>query len=201
MKVTDKEREVSAEMAAWLGFLRKAKRVTLQSIAETHATHRGNLSAFISSKGTTRNVSMEKLRMVLFDLGLLDGGMLAPGLHRWEVDEEMVDSLCELLNKSEFERGYVFRLGNGLRAFAVVQVCEANAVFASLPVEIAERVASGLKPTEGGQRISLVDLDRAGDAQIQALWQTPADASVFASIQRLWTDYPLFRLPIEKRAG
>lgn len=95
----------------------------------------------------------------------------------------------------------MFRLGNGLRAFAVVQVCEANAVFASLPVEIAERVASGLKPTEGGQRISLVDLDRAGDAQIQALWQTPADASVFASIQSLWTDEPLFRLPIEKRAG
>lgn len=129
MKVTDKEREASAEMAAWLGFLRKAKRVTLQSIAETHGTHRGNLSAFISSKGTTRNVSMDKLRMVLFDLGLLDGGMLAPGLHRWEVDDEMVDSLCELLNKSAFERGYVFRLGNGLRAFAVVQVCEAKCGF------------------------------------------------------------------------
>src|SRR3989344_4305268 len=141
MKVIDKEREASAEMAAWLGFLRKAKRVTLQSIAETHGTHRGNLSAFISSKGTTRNDSMEKLRMVLFDLGLLNGGMLAPGLHRWDVDEEMVDSLCVLLNNSEFERGYVFRLGNGLRSFAVVQVREATVVFASLPVASAERVA------------------------------------------------------------
>jgi len=201
MKVTDKEREASAEMAAWLGFLRKAKRVTLQSIAETHGTHRGNLSAFISSKGTTRNVSMEKLRMVLFDLGLLDGGMLAPGLHRWDVDEEMVDSLCVLLNNSEFERGYVFRLGNGLRAFAVVQVCEANVVFASLPVESAERVAEGLRQTRAGQSISLVDLDRAGDARIQALWQTPADASVVASIQSLWTDEPLFRLPDEVGAG
>ncbi|HHU4150108.1 TPA: hypothetical protein ACUB7F_001813 [Pseudomonas aeruginosa] len=201
MKVTDKEREASAEMAAWLGFLRKAKRVTLQSIAETHGTHRGNLSAFISSKGTTRNVSMDKLRMVLFDLGLLDGGMLAPGLHRWEVDDEMVDSLCELLNKSAFERGYVFRLGNGLRAFAVVQVCEANAVFASLPVDSVKRVAAGLRPMQGGQPISLVDLDRAGDAQIQALWQTPAEASVFASIQSLWTDEPLFRLPVLVKAG
>ncbi|NMX77603.1 hypothetical protein HBO23_32055 [Pseudomonas sp. WS 5532] len=184
MKVSQAERDASAEMADWLGFLRKAKRVTLQSIAEAHATQRSNLSAFITSRGTTRNISMEKVRGVLFDLGLLDGGMLAPGLHRWDVDSEMVDAFCELLVKSDVEKGFVLKLGSGYRVFMVVEVCETIVVFASLPGDVAEQLNDRLSQIV--ERLTEIDLDRAGDSRIQALWQTPDDQAVLGNLKALW---------------
>lgn len=176
MKVNSTEPELSAQMALWIAFLRVARKVTYQSLAVAHGTQRSNLSAFISSGGRTRNISFDKLRNILFELGLLSDGTLAPGLHRWTVGEGSVQELSKMLVRSAFERGYVFESGRGGAVFLVVQVASNILVFVELD---GHAVGTFLEGLDGeAEKVIRITLDRAGASEIQALWMTQDDAAV-----------------------
>lgn len=176
MKVSLREMEDFSRLSVWLGFLREARKITLQSLATAHATQRSNLSAFVTSGGKTRNVSPDKIRAVLFQLGLLPDGMLTPGLHRWTVAKEMIPAMCELLALNQFERGFIFELGSGYGVFVVVQVAASILVFANLPAETTLDVKGGL--CGSSEKINVITLDRVGDSQMQTLWMTKDDVLV-----------------------
>ncbi len=183
MKVNATDMENYASLALWLGFLREAQKVTLQSLAVAHQTQRSNLSAFVTSGGRIRNVSPDKIRAVLFQLGLLPDGTLTPGLHRWKVTDEMIPAMCDLLTLNGFERGFVFELGSGYGVFVVVQVAVNIFVFANLPAEATGVVKSGL--LDLAEKIRVITLDRAGDSQIQTLWMTKDDSVVQSNLLSL----------------
>lgn len=179
MKVTKSQAEIeqNTRWASWLSFLRQAKRVTLQSLAERHGTHRSNLSAYVSSVGKVRNISLEKLTAILFDLGIIEG-ILTPGLHRWDVtgNDEMIPVMCNLLMKNDFDRGLIFELGSGYGVYVVIQVTSNIMIFANLPPNTTDLVIAGLPGL--ADKLRVVALDRAGDSQIQSLWMTESNKDV-----------------------
>lgn len=183
MKVSATDGEMNAKLASWLGFLRAARKVTLQSLAQAHGTQRSNLSAFITSGGKVRNISVDKLRGVLFDLGALADGALTPGLHRWHVSAELIAGMCEMLTLNGCERAFLFELGSGYGVYLVAQVASNILIFASLPAETTEVVKVGLDRL--AEKIRVITLDRAGDSQIQALWMTQDDSAVQSSLVTL----------------
>lgn len=183
MKVSATDGEMNARLASLLGFLRAARKVTLQSLAQAHGTQRSNLSAFITSGGKIRNISADKLRGVLFELGALSDGALKPGLHRWHVTSDMIANMCELLTLNGCERAFVFELGSGYGVYLVAQVASNILIFASLPPEATEAVKAGLKQL--ADMVRVITLDRAGDSQIQALWMTQDDSVVQSSLVTL----------------
>src|SRR5690606_31806259 len=109
-----------------LGFLRQARRphVTLQSLADTNGTQRSNLSAFVTSGGKTRNISYEKLDRILYSLGSVQDGTLTPGLHRWQIDANivMVPQMCSILIGNDFQSALLMKLSSGMEVFLVVKV-------------------------------------------------------------------------------
>lgn len=173
----------NAKLAPWLGFLRAAKKVTLQSLAETHGTQRSNISAFVTSGGKTKNISVDKIKNVLFQLGILADGTLTPGLHRWNIKSEMIPEMCDLLTQNEFERGMVFELGSGYGVFVVAQVTTNILVFANLPADSTDAVTAGMGSWMN--RVSVITLDRAGDSYIQSLWMTADDLVVESGLLSL----------------
>lgn len=92
---THLEPEAAEEMhrlAVFLRFLTMATRetlgTTLAELARRHSTQRSNLSVFIRSGGTVRNVSRQRAVRVLWDLGCHESGELASHqAHRWCVDD------------------------------------------------------------------------------------------------------------------
>jgi transcriptional regulator with XRE-family HTH domain len=176
MKVIPLDSELNARLASWLSFLRAARKVTLQSLAQAHGTHRSNLSTYVKSKGTVRNVSLDKVQRVLFELGVLTDGSLTPGLHRWSVSEAMLPEMCSVLADRDFDRAFLFELGSGYGVYAVIQVTRSTLIFASLPAGTAAQMRAVL--SRGDMQANVISLDRAGDAQIQALWMTPEDSVV-----------------------
>lgn len=92
-------------LAGWISFLSAARRafgVTRSDVARQHAVQPCNLSAFVASKGTTRNVSLEKLVLIAHTLGVNQDGTLTPGMHRWDLlgsrSMESGNALGELLD-------------------------------------------------------------------------------------------------------
>jgi len=166
----------NVELASRMGFLRQAKQVTLQSLADSVGTQRSNLSAFVTSAGRTRNVSYDKLDKALFILGMLPDGTLTPQLHRWLIDEDMVSFLCEILIANDFQSGLLMRLSKGNTVYLVVKITGNTLVFVSLDAGIASVVSDGLGVM--ADRVRDVNLDRSGDSSIQSLWMTPDDARV-----------------------
>lgn len=161
----------SAQVAARLCFLRRARQVTLQALAAVHGTQRSNLSSFITSGGQKRSVSCEKLDRVLFELGGVPDGALRPGLHRWRLDADLVDGAVRELAGSGFERGLVLRLSSGFGGFLVAAAAgQLVQVFATLEPGCEEPLMGALGLLGGGLRA--VDLDRAGDSAVQSLWLT-----------------------------
>jgi len=182
MKVNT-ELEDYARQATWLGFLREARKVTLQSLAVAHATQRSNLSAFVTSKGQTRNISPNKIRAVLFELGVLPDGMLTQGLHRWEADGAMVPAMCGLLALNQFDRCLIFDLGSKF-AFVVARVVDGILVFSQVEAkgesESSRDLVGMLKEGLCGlaDRVSVITLDRMGSAQMQTLWMSKDESVV-----------------------
>lgn len=92
-------------VAAWMNLLfvgQSYRGVTRAGLAKQHRAHGCNVSAYTSSRGTTLNVSREKIFGILLDLGLHPDGLLAPGLHRWlfpaEMAPDMHHALVDLLS-------------------------------------------------------------------------------------------------------
>lgn len=176
MKVSkaDSERD-NAALALRLGFLREARRVTLQSLADANGTQRSNLSAFVTSGGRIRNISYEKLDKIFFSLGLLPNGTLAPGLHRWQVGPNMAMQMCEILIANDFQVAALMQLSSG-GVFLVVRVTGNILVFASMESSSLDVVKKGLEKLS--DRVRSVTLDRSGDSTIQAMWMTEDDVRV-----------------------
>jgi len=183
MKVSAIDSDNTAKLAAWMGYLRLARKMTLQRLAQQHGTQRSNLSAFVTSGGKIRNVSLDKILGVLFDLGVLENGLMTPGLHRWQVSVEMVPEMCGLLAMNGFERAIIFELGSGYGAFVVAQVASNILIFASLPAGLSSELQNMLGSL--AERVQVVTLDRAGDSQIQTLWMTQDDKAVQSSLVTL----------------
>lgn len=179
MKVSkpDFERD-NAALAVRLGFLRESKvpKVTLQSLADSNGTQRSNLSAFVTSGGKTRNIAYDKLDRILFSLGQLPDGMLAPGLHRWQVERNMVPQMCEILMANEFQMAVLMSLSSGSGLFLVVRVTGNILVFANMDSSCLEAVKEGLQGLS--DRWRAVTLDRSGDSSIQAMWMTEDEGRV-----------------------
>lgn len=163
-------------LAMRLGFLRQANRITLQSLADQHGTQRSNLSAFVTSGGRIRNIAYDKMDKILFDLGMLPDGTLTPGLHRWQVEPEMVPQLAEILVANDFEVAALMQLSSGGAGFLVVRVTGNILVFASLDVSSLDVVYEGL--IKLADRVRRVTLDRSGDSAIQAMWMTENDVRI-----------------------
>lgn len=177
MKVSKANSERNNEvLAARLGFLRQARHQTLQSLADANGTQRSNLSAFVTSGGRTRNISYEKLDRILFTLGLLPDGTLAPDLHRWQVDENMAVQMCEILMANEFQDALLMQLSSGSGVFLVVRVTGNILVLANIENSALNAVKKGLEKIS--DRVRMVTLDRSGDSLIQSLWMREDDVRV-----------------------
>lgn len=162
------------KLAALLGFLREARSVTLQSLAAAHGAHRSNLSAFVNSSGKVRNISFDKIRRILFDLGVFFDGGMRPGLHRWEISNQKdIPEMCRLLTENQFVSGILFDLGSGYGSYLVAKVSDSVVVFASLPPDFGDVVKEEMGSM--ADRIGSTTLNRAGDAQILNLWETKKD--------------------------
>lgn len=92
-------------VATWMNLLFVGQRyrgVTRVGLAKQHKAQGCNVSAYTSSRGTTLNISREKIIGILLDLGLHPDGVLAPGLHRWQFPADMAadmrDALGDLLS-------------------------------------------------------------------------------------------------------
>lgn len=158
-----------ADVAARLGFLRRARRVTLEALAEKHQTQRSNLSSFINSRGQVRNVSLDKIDRILFDLGALPDGSLRSGLHRWRLDSSIAESAAKEILASDFQAGALFRLSCGIGSFLVVSAAGGLVqVFASLEPDVEPVLVSAFGVSSG--LLKGVDLDRSGDRILQSLW-------------------------------
>lgn len=177
MKVSkaDSERD-NATLAMRLGFLRQARHVTLQSLADANGTQRSNLSAFVTSGGRTRNIAYEKLDRILFTLGMLPDGTLTPGLHRWQVEPGMVPQMTEILLANDFQMAVLMRLSSGSGVFVVVRVTGNILVFASMDASSIEAAEEGLR--KQSDQVRKVTLDRSGDSTIQSMWMTEDDVRV-----------------------
>lgn len=174
-----------AGLSAWasqLAFLRRARSVTWESVASTIGAQRSNLSSFATTRGQVRNISVAKIKEALFELGMLPDGTLAPGLHRWQIGQGEIEQMCALFTAMSFERGHIFELGTRYCAFVVV-VAVNSVVFVNLPAGCVATVKGGLGSL--GDRVRVIDMDRAGSGQIQALWMTKDDGAVEQGLREL----------------
>lgn len=92
-------------VATWMNLLFAGQRhrgITRAGLAKKHQAQGCNVSAYTSSRGTTLNVSREKIYAILRDLGVHQDGLLAPGLHRWQfpldMSTDMRDAFADLLS-------------------------------------------------------------------------------------------------------
>lgn len=165
-KVVKPATERDKTLAMRLGFLRQARRVTLQTLADSNGTQRSNLSAFVTSGGKIRNVAYDKLDRILFTLGMLPDGTLTPILHRWHVDPEVVSPMCEILKANEYQTAVLMKLSSGA-GYLAVKVTGNILVFASLDAGTLEPVEMAL-----AEKVQKITLDRSGDSSIQSMWMT-----------------------------
>ncbi|MDR8877266.1 hypothetical protein FEP63_05145 [Burkholderia multivorans] len=179
MKVPANTTMGHARLAIWLSFLRAARNITLQSLAEEFGTQRSNLSSFINSGGGIRNISMEKIERVSFALGILSDGTLKPGLHRWKVqDDEAVRHMCDLLRLNGLNNAVLLELATGGAGFLLARVSTGCLVFANLSGcgEFGGVVRSELAALTETLRFAV--MDRSQDAEIRTLWLTEDDSAV-----------------------
>lgn len=169
-----------------LGFLRLARHETLQRLADTNGTQRSNLSAFVTSGGKIRNISYEKLDRIIYSLGLLQDGTLTPGLHRWQVDANMVPQMCAILLANDFQSALLMQLSSGNGVFLVVKVTGNILVLANIETSALNEAKKGLEKMS--DRLRGVTLDRAGDSSIQSFWMTEDNVRVEKLLLSLFQD-------------
>lgn len=113
----------ATQLAIRLSALHQVTGLSYQALAERHGVQRSNLSSFASSRGQTRNIALEKVGQVLYDLGLLATGVIRNGWHRWDaVDvtgdaEEIQNVLLSSLARSDAQRLMAFVTEDDERVF------------------------------------------------------------------------------------
>lgn len=128
-KATEEEPGIRRQRAAILRFLVEAQRtqgVTLQSLAVAHDTQRSNLSAYIRSEGQRRNIAFERLRNVLFAIGVHWDFTLRGQLHRWDIGEsaELLAGLKLVLRTNRLVGVRVMPTAGSREAFIAFLVVE-----------------------------------------------------------------------------
>ncbi|MDQ1090699.1 hypothetical protein QE400_000112 [Xanthomonas sacchari] len=173
-KVANDEAEIAVRrrMAAALGFVVATQRwqgITLQKVAVEAETHRSNLSSFIRSYGSRRNISDVKLRAVLFALGLHWDLTLTRSLHRWDLgtDQRLIDGLRVLLDVMAHFSVRVITTAGCRESFFLV-IADGGAV-AILRAEgaVATEVAELLGAEEG-----VDESERTDSEVVQRIWLT-----------------------------
>ena len=140
-------------VAAWMNLLflgQSYRGVTRSGLAKQHKAHGCNVSAYTSSRGTTLNVSRDKIIGILLDLGLHPDGLLAPGLHRWqfpaEMPQDMHHALIDLLSLNPplaSDRPLRWMTWKNSRTgFLLHRPARVTAVLASTPVTPFKRLLS-----------------------------------------------------------
>lgn len=173
-KVAHDEAEIAVRrrMAAALGFVVGTQRwqgISLQKVAVEAETHRSNLSSFIRSHGSRRNISDVKLRAVLFALGLHWDLTLTRSLHRWDLgtEQDLVDGLTVLLDvMGDFSVRVITTAGRRESFFLLIADGGAVAMLRAAGTVAAE-VASLLGV--GGR---LDESERADSEAVQRVWLT-----------------------------
>lgn len=167
------EIEVRRRMAAALGFVVGTQRwqgISLQKVAVEAETHRSNLSSFIRTNGSRRNISDVKLRAVLFALGLHWDLTLTRSLHRWDLgtEQDLVDGLAVLLDvMGDFSVRVITTAGRRESFFLLIADGGAVAMLRAAGTVVAE-VADLLGV--GGR---LDESERADSEVVQRIWLTP----------------------------
>lgn len=87
--------------------LKGLRNESYEVIGKATGVHRSNLSAYVSSKGASKNMSALKLDAVLSHLGVGKDGILLPTLHCWtplacELSEVGIARINRLLNINKF---------------------------------------------------------------------------------------------------
>lgn len=181
MKVkTDTGRQ--EQVAHWLDFLRRALGIRITVLAKKHTIHRSNLSSFVNSGGAAGWVTSEKVRTVLFDMGMHTTGTLCPGLHRWKIHGvDMAAGLQGLLerNTPSWIIALRLRIGGG---YVMARSGRLVSVFAELD---ADTMWVFLDEWAALRPIVVIDLDQDGDSLAQTLWMTPSDDTVLEHFEAL----------------
>lgn len=156
------------EQSGWLDFLRRAQGITLECLAKRHGIRRSNISAFVTSLGRKKNISFEKTRSILFDLGVLIDGVLLPGVHCWRIDIGMVTKLHALLSINNYERLFLFELiGQPYSkvAFMVAQISNDTFIFAYFCCVAAQSIRASLS-----KNVKNIILSRPEWIVLHAMW-------------------------------
>lgn len=156
------------EHSGWLDFLRRAKGVTLECLAKRHGIRRSNISAFVTSLGKKKNISFEKARSILFDLGVLIDGNLLPGLHCWQIDMGMITRLQALLSINNYEKLFLFELigqPNSKVVFMVAKISNDTIIFAEFRCVAAQSIRSSLS-----KNVKNIFLSRSEWVVIHDIW-------------------------------
>lgn len=170
------DEKLSIKQASWLGFLRCACKKTLQGLAKKYGTQRSNISAFVTSGGKTRNISQDKVASILFDLGVLADGTLLPGVHCWQVEEEIIPDMCDLLVANEFEWAQVIALPgyrSSTKAFVMVKISSTTLVLANFESNLTEKIQLHFRDIN--REIEMLFLDRPAWAIVYAFWMKQKD--------------------------
>lgn len=174
--------EQGEQVARWLDFLRQASGMRFSDLANKHKIHRSNLSTFVHSGGAGGWINREKVRKVLFDMGMHTNGTLCTGLHRWNISShDMAVGLRDVLerNKPAWIMALRLRAGGG---YVMARSGRLVSVFAELTVEAMQAF---VEPWASRHPIAVIDLDQDGDSMTQTLWMTPSDDTVLEHFEVL----------------
>ena len=156
------------EHSGWLDFLRRAQGITLECLAKRHGIRRSNISAFVTSLGEKKNISFEKARSILFDLGVLIDGVLLPGVHCWRIDIGMVTRLHTLLSINNYERLFLFELTGrpyNKVVFMVAQISNNTFIFVEFCWAAAQSIRTSLS-----KGVKNILLDRPEWIALHEVW-------------------------------
>lgn len=181
--------EFRRRMAAVLHFLvdaqRDVRKHSLNSIAKEHGTQRSNLSAYIRTGGERRNIAFDRLRKILFALGVHWDFALKAQLHRWDVGlgEDAVEGLDLLAKANRVARAKVIPTlpnGDALVVFVAIET-EAGAkcllrVPQPLLASVCDAFDIGLPPLVAEARLS---------GAVQSAWMATDDRECEQQIRRL----------------
>ncbi|MFD1043135.1 hypothetical protein [Pseudoxanthomonas kaohsiungensis] len=153
----------------------KHRGVTKQQVASKHDVHGSNLSAFVTSLGAVRNVSVNALERILHDLGAHPDDSLTHGLHRWDLMEpgarRYVDTLADVLRANRPASGHGgprFLLVPGSPAemgFILLRPCPVTTVLAKVHAVDLLHIAASL-----GEQASVTTLEAMDAVELQSSW-------------------------------
>lgn len=159
-----------AQIAEAMGFLADALRargVTLQSLASAHGTHRSNLSAFIRSRGTTRNISEERVRGVCTALGVHWDFVLCARLHRWNLGSSVSEHIAGL---ERILKANAIRAIRALRTLREVYVVVELVGRSALLIRAEHGVEGHVLAACGRRSVPIEEADQRTSNAVQTAW-------------------------------